>query len=169
MESLVRSSTWMASAADWAPIRALVLSTLPWTGAAEGPVERAILSLENTNLDTRKAFLSVGVDDVPTALIAQFVGWVKRDRFDSADQSIDYLTALRQVKTPVLVIAGKIDGLAPPWVVRPAYDMLGSPEKQWLVLGEANGQSADYNHMDMLLGEHAATDVFPLVASYLGR
>src|SRR6185437_853707 len=121
-----------------------------------------LISPENTTVATWQKFIAVGVDDLPAALMDQFSDWLARNRFESADHSIDYLEGLRKVRTPVMVLAGKIDGIAPPWMVRPAYDALGSPEKLWIVLGEANGQSADYNHMDMLLGERASRDVFPL-------
>ena len=167
IEQLVRAGAPFARAANLAPLRTTVMSTLPIQGSLDGPVERLLISPENTSVETWQKFMAVGVDDVPGGLGAQFASWMRRGRFDSEDKTIDYLNGLQRVTVPFLVIAGKIDGIAPPWMVRPAYEALGSTRKQWIVLGEANGQSADYNHMDMLLGDRASTDVFPLIAAFL--
>lgn len=169
MEALLRSSSGVSGASRWVPIRSAALMTVPIQGTLDGPLERLLISDDNISAETWQKFVAVGADDVPSALATQFAGWVRRDRFDSASQTIDYLDRLRSVKIPVMVMAGKIDGIAPPWLVRPAYDALGSSEKRWVVLGEGNGQSADYNHMDLLLGDHASKDVFPLIAAFLGK
>ncbi len=71
------------------------------------------------------------------------------------------------MRTPFLVVAGKLDQLGFPPLVRRGYDALGSEKKRWLLVAEENGASADYGHMDLLLGERAAADVFTPVARWL--
>lgn len=166
-ESLARKAGAYAGAASWVPLSAVARSTLPIEGSFDGPVERLLLNLQNTTPDTWRRFLAVGVDDVPAGLARQFAGWVEHDRFTSRDGAIDYLAGLAAVRVPMFVVAGKVDGIAPPWVVRPGFEALGSPEKRWMVLSEANGMRADYNHMDMLLGERAPDELWGRIADFL--
>lgn len=168
VEDTVRTLSPLARYASWVPISATIRSTLPVQATTDGPLEKMLISYENTTPETWRRFLAVGVDDLPRGLAAQFARWLSQDRFDSRDGTVDYLAGLSKVTVPVLVVAGKIDGIAPPWAVRPAFDALGG-EKRWLLLSEANGQGADYNHMDMLLGEHAAADLWGRVATFLDR
>lgn len=166
MESLAHRAGSMASAVRW-PLRALSHSTMPLHGEWDGPAERLLMSRALTPAETWRRFIAVGVDDPPPALIAQFVGWIQRGRFDALSGQTDYLEGLGAVSVPTLVVAGKIDAIAPPWSVRPAFEKLGAEEKRWLLLGEANGMSGDYNHMDMLLSPHAKTDLFPRIVAWL--
>ena len=50
-------------------------------------------------------------------------------------------------------------------LVRRGCDAL--PHCRWLLVAEENGASADYGHMDLLLGERAAQDVFVHVERWL--
>jgi pimeloyl-ACP methyl ester carboxylesterase len=167
LEAFVRSMTRTASAASWVPIRAAALTSLPVQGTLDDPLQHLLMSPRNVSTQTWRELLAMSVDDVPSALAKQFAGWLERDRFDSEDRSIDYLEGLRAVHIPVMVVAGKIDAIAPPWCVRPGYDALGSSQKEWLVIGEGNGQSADYNHMDLVIGDRASKDVFAHIAEFL--
>jgi pimeloyl-ACP methyl ester carboxylesterase len=167
LEEFARTGSGLAAYASWMPIATAVKSTLPLQGAYAGPVERMLINPENVTIDVWQRFLAVGVDDVPSGLAVQAAGWVARGCFDSRDHALDYLAGLRRVTVPILVVAGKVDGIAPPWAVRPAFEALGSPEKRWLLLAEANGLRADYNHMDMLLGDHAPDELFRHVAAFL--
>jgi pimeloyl-ACP methyl ester carboxylesterase len=167
LERLVRRLEPAAGHLSWAPLNTVTRSTLPLQGAFEGPVERLLINRDNVTPETWRRFLAVGVDDVPDALGAQFAHWVTSGRFDSRDGALDYLEGLARVDLPIFVVAGKVDGIAPPWAVRPAYERIVSREKRWMVLGEANGQAADYNHMDMLLGERAAVELWGAVADFL--
>ena len=170
LEDLVRSTQGLlASGSPWFPLREIAASTLPIQGETGLFHERIIMSPENTTPETWRKLLAMSVDNVPAALMAQFGGWVGRNRFDLEDHAIDYLGGLANVHVPLFIMAGKVDGIAPPWMVRPAFDTLGSAEKEWLVLGEANGQRADYNHMDMVIGERAPQEVFERVAAFLTR
>lgn len=167
LEELVRWASPAAGIAGYAPIRAVSHATLPLQGEVETLVELMLWTPGMTDPDVWRRFVAVGTDDVPPLLLEQFAGWIARGAFDSRDGSIDYLEGLRNVRVPMLVVAGKLDGIAPPWSVRPAYERLASEEKRFIVIGEANGMSADYNHMDMLLGERAAEDVFSRVSAFL--
>lgn len=149
------------------PVVALAHSTMPLHGEWDGPAELLLMSRELTTAARWREFIAVGVDDPPKGLMTQMVEWGERRQFASLDHETNYLEGLRNVRVPMLVVAGKVDAIAPPWNVRPAFERLGASEKRWLELGEANGMAGDYNHMDMLLSVHAQKDLYPRIAAWL--
>lgn len=169
LETWVKELSFLAGLSGWAPLRTLSTVALPLHGEFDGPLERLLINPENTRPEVWRALLAVGVDDLPGPLVEQFAGWARRDRIDSADGKVDYIGGLANVRVPMLIVAAKVDGIAPPWTVRPAYDALGAGEKRWVVVGEGNGARADYNHMDLLVGDRAPTEVFEPVARFLSR
>jgi poly(3-hydroxyalkanoate) synthetase len=72
-----------------------------------------------------------------------------------------YASSFEALQTPLLVIAGSKDGLAPPEAVRPAYARSGSPDKTYRVFPRG--------HIDILVGRDAPLTVWPLVLSWLDR
>jgi fermentation-respiration switch protein FrsA (DUF1100 family) len=89
-------------------------------------------------------------------------GW-----FYSADGQIRYDTVLSQVQLPMLFIAGRGDHIAPPDGVRSYYDAVGSPDKTFIVASRVNGFSADYGHLDLGLGDEAASEIYPRIRVFL--
>ncbi|MBX5482068.1 MAG: hypothetical protein IRZ16_09570 [Myxococcaceae bacterium] len=87
-------------------------------------------------------------------------------RFESADGAIDYRRDMAKIRVPVMVVAGKVDRIANPAAVKDGYRALGG-EKVWLLAAEENGFQADYGHMDFLIGQRAATEVWPKVLEFL--
>jgi pimeloyl-ACP methyl ester carboxylesterase len=142
----------------------LLLPLMSWY-----PTPTALIFYNPQNMDPSvwEGFLALGVEDESPALARQAALWLEQDRFLSRDSSIDYGEKLRQVRTPFLVVAGKLDQLGFPPLVRRGYDALGSEKKRWLLVAEENGASADYGHMDLLLGERAPADVFLPVVRWL--
>ncbi|MCC6810499.1 MAG: alpha/beta fold hydrolase [Deltaproteobacteria bacterium] len=122
------------------------------------------------NLDAsvaRRALWNL-VSDVSPGVIAQFVGWIKK-------RSAPHISAQREpdshwahVDQPMLFIAGQADwALAPPAAVRHAFYKSASAQKEIIVLAKKNGFSADYGHGDLVLGENAPQEVFPLIERFL--
>jgi pimeloyl-ACP methyl ester carboxylesterase len=159
---------WAASAASRLPVvvlnapTLLALPLLSWF-----PEPAGLLFFNPANMDPAvwSGFLAVGVDDDSPRLAAQFLRFLDADKLTSRDGGIDYEAALRAVRTPVLVVAGKADQLGFPQLVRRGFDALGGP-KEWLLVGEESGAIADYGHMDLLLGDHADVDVFGPLARW---
>jgi len=150
------------------PITAPAIAFLPVIEMYPGPLEPVFYNPKNLSPRLWTSFLAVGVDDEPGSLLEQVARWLETDRFTSADGAFDYEAALREVRTPVLVVAGKLDQLGFPPLVRRGFDALGG-RKEWLLVAEENGMSADYGHMDMLLGDRAAADVFLPIDRWLAR
>lgn len=101
--------------------------------------------------------------------LLQYSDWLSNDAFRSIDQRRDYRAELHKVTVPSLFLAGPRDLLAPPDAVKDAFEAVSSTEKRFVILSRAQKFSVNYGHFDMLLGPHAAVDVFPVVVDWLDR
>jgi predicted alpha/beta hydrolase len=124
-------------------------------GSMEGPVLRRALA----NLP----------EDLPYGVLAQFADWARSGDFRDAAGTTSWRDGLAAVRTPMLFVAGSRDLLAGPDAVRPAYERLGSPDKELRLVGKEHGQAAEYGHGDLLVGRRAPEEVFPLVGDWLER
>ena len=57
--------------------------------------------------------------------------------------------------------------VAPLASVLPAHEQLGSPEKDFFVLGSEAEGTRSYGHGDLIFGRHVVEEVFPLVSAWL--
>ncbi|MBI3182920.1 MAG: alpha/beta fold hydrolase [Myxococcales bacterium] len=133
-----------------------------------GPVQLLLYNPRNVGKETWKRLVAIGTDDISGGVTLQIIGMVRSGRFGSADGRLDYRKDLAKVRTPVLVVAGKLDRLAIAPAVKDAYRALGGP-KEWLLVSEANGAQADYGHMDLIVGDRAASEVWPKVEDFFER
>jgi len=102
------------------------------------------------------------------AKLQQLARWSMEGRFNSFDGQIDYRANLQRIHTPMLVVAGGQDRLAPPESVGYGFDRMASSAKRFVTLDRASGFSADYGHVDIVFGRRAPDEVFPLVAEWVG-
>jgi pimeloyl-ACP methyl ester carboxylesterase len=135
--------------------------------APDAPLLHAIYNLDNIEQGVLLAFINSAIDNIGRGTIAQYVAWSEGGRITSADGTVDYTAGLAQITVPVLMIAGRVDHVVPPWTVRAGYDAIGSPDKQFVVLGRGWGQHHDYGHGDLLLGDWAEDEVFPLISQWI--
>jgi poly[(R)-3-hydroxyalkanoate] polymerase subunit PhaC len=70
-----------------------------------------------------------------------------------------FAAAFEALTTPLCVIAGSEDTLAPPEAVRPAYERSSSPDKSYRVFPRG--------HIDLLMGRDAPLTVWPTVLTWL--
>lgn len=81
-----------------------------------------------------------------------------------------YLELLGRSEVPMLSIAGAADLLAPPASVNSQCAQPGlSGERTYLVMGKDSGCQEDYGHMDLLLGNRADQEIYPVIADWLER
>jgi pimeloyl-ACP methyl ester carboxylesterase len=143
--------------------------SLPLQGEIEdGPFQLMLYNPKNTDKGTWKRLIAIGIADISGALALQMLGFIRTGGFTSADGKIDYRKEMGKVRTPVMVVAGKLDRIAIPPAVKDGYRALGG-EKEWLLLAEENGVVADYGHMDMVVGNRASTELWPRVLGFLDR
>jgi pimeloyl-ACP methyl ester carboxylesterase len=148
-----------------APAPLFAHAWLPFSCVAEGPLERMGLNKDNVPPEVWRHFLATAVAPTSREVFVQLRRWTDEDRFLSADGRVDYLALLRKVRQPVLVVAAKIDRMAPLATVKPGYDALGGPKKL-LVVGEENGFEVDYGHGDRVMSPRAAREVWPQLLEF---
>lgn len=129
------------------------------------------LGMNPLNIDRRLAgrALRRSLHNVSAAKLRQLATWSTRQVFCSADSTVDYRAELRHFAAPILVAAGADDHLASPESVHLAIEEISSADKTWVEFGEASGHSADYGHVDLILGRRAPEEVFPRVGDWLAE
>lgn len=128
--------------------------------------DELLFSSENLDAPSRRLMLRTVVSPLYKNELDQLARILDEERFVSADGSTDYGEALARLSAPLLVIAGRVDRVAPPDRVRPYYEAAGSEEKRYVLAGRANGFGADYGHLDLALGDRAEDEIFPLITGW---
>jgi pimeloyl-ACP methyl ester carboxylesterase len=146
--------------------RFLAHMVAPFAGLAHPPA--AEIAINGRNVDRRvfRRHLANGIEDVPAGVFAQLREWVEDDVFRSADGAVDYRARLSACRQPALFVSAERDGLAPPPVVRAAFERWGGEKRYWNA-GLREGFSADYGHTDLLLGRRAPEEIFPRLRDWL--
>lgn len=108
-------------------------------------------------------------NNIATGVAKQFSDAVNHGGLRSADQSVDYVEKLGNVKVPAMLVAGRRDHLAPARVVREIYERIGSEDKSLYIAGRAEGSSADYGHTDLFIGSGSYEDVVVPVIRWLNQ
>ena len=79
----------------------------------------------------------------------------------------NYTEGLRDIRTPMCLVAGGIDALVPPEEVRKVHDLISSEDKTYKRFSIADGAQADYGHGDIISGRTAPGEVYPFVSGWL--
>ena len=108
--------------------------------------------------------------DLPTTLLSQLADWYSEDGgFRDAYGNINYCSELHRIQAPALVLAGAGDQLTPPEDLEFVFDRLGSPDKEFMLLGQNMGCRHDYGHIDLVLGKHAPSEVWPHILNWISE
>lgn len=142
---------------------------MPMHGELPKDLFRTLLyNPENVTPETWKRLISYGIADIHGGVGIQFVGFIEKGTFGTADGKIDFRKDMAKIKNPFLVVAGKGDRIAITPAVKDGYRALGGP-KEWILLGVENGQKADYGHMDLVMGERAKEECWERVQDFFVR
>jgi poly(3-hydroxyalkanoate) synthetase len=131
----------------------------------DGPFERFFYNPQSTLPETWQRFIAVGSSDTAGGVARQLLTLVETGRFASADGLLDFRADMARIRTPVLVVAAKLDRVALTPSVKDGYRALGGP-KRWLLITRANGALGEYGHMDLIIGERAPDEVFRPVLDF---
>ncbi len=158
-----RALSALVAAADaqpgltWADLR-----TRGWQGP-RGPrgFERALLSAALPER-TRQAFYRHGQATMGSGLPRSL------PRFVHGGPRPPLLERLaRQPGLRLLVVTAPADGMWPPWMCDPATLGVRREGIRRVWVTRANGASAEYNHLDLLLHPRAGDDVLPRIVDWL--
>jgi len=77
--------------------------------------------------------------------------------------------SLPTLTTPLLVIAGRADRIAPADRVEPFFLRAGSETKRYVLAGRANGFLHDYGHADLVVGDDAHREIYPRIVDWFDQ
>jgi hypothetical protein len=100
-------------------------------------------------------------------VLLQLRDWVENDAFRSIDHSVDYREGIRNLRLPLLVAGGSQDHLAPPSALNAQYELAGSEDKTLVIFGRDRGDRENYGHGDLLYGQGAPQEVYPVIRRWL--
>lgn len=132
----------------------------------DGPFQRFFYNPQSSTTASWQRLLAYGTADVAGGVALQLIGMLDGGRFQSLDCTLDFKKDMARITTPVLVVAARLDRVALAPGVKDGYRALGGP-KEWLVITRANGAKGEYGHMDLLIAERAADEVWASVLRFL--
>lgn len=149
------------------PARQGGLLAIPLATRIPNSILHTLTSTENMDQAELELFMRTVLEDSPLGLVDQYLDWIKSGQIQSRDGRYSYSRHIDQVRSPLFVIAGRADLIAPPWTTFPLYKYASSKDKRYRVFGVSNGDRLDYGHMDLVLGRHAPEEVFTAIRSWL--
>lgn len=170
LESLLRAlgPTFVSDEAMFPSQLGASLTAPMQTWVDDGPFQRFFYNPESTKPEVWQRLVVYGTADTAGGVAKQLLDVVDTGRFTSFDGRIDFRAGMARITTPVIVVAGKLDRVAPTPAVKDGFRALGGPKK-WLLITRANGAGGEYGHMDLVIGERAPTEVFRPVLDFFNQ
>jgi pimeloyl-ACP methyl ester carboxylesterase len=139
----------------------------PFLGYAVLPFSDLIINPRHISPRLQRQLYALLISSVSRKMLLQLQDWAFNDAFRSFDWKIDYRERLARLTVPLLAIAGSADRLSPVEGIQAGYALTGSPDKTLRVVGRAHGHVQDYGHGDLIFGENAPSEVYPIVGDWL--
>jgi pimeloyl-ACP methyl ester carboxylesterase len=159
---------FMLNVMSWVPQRRAGRLASLFPGLLASTVGPVIANPSNMDRDHVQELARIALTDLPATLLEQFSDWYnQRTGFCRGDGLLDYVEHLSRIRAPILIVAGAGDALTPLSDLTAVYELIASPDKRLLVCGRAQGFSADYGHIDLVLGTHARAEVYPHIAGWI--
>jgi len=109
-----------------------------------------------------------GVNDVSMGVMRQFHHWVKNKNFCNSDGSMVYSEGYHNIKTPLLTMVGAGDPVVPAHIRYVAERLEGDDHKH-VFFSTRNGSKFNYDHVSILMGETAPTEVYPIITDWIRK
>lgn len=109
----------------------------------------------------------MGPEPESRAYILEFYRWKGFDPHWETRGGRSYWDGVRQIQIPLLAFAAARDTNDPWPGCRHLFDQVGSDDKEFILLGEDQGFSHDYEHIEMIIGKHAKEEVWPRIGCWV--
>ena len=129
--------------------------------------EGLLFNPRNLSPEMRTKMLQTVVSPVSREEMKQFTQTFKQGRFTSTDGTIDYVDALSHMDSPLLVISGGMDRIVPPERVSPWTMAVSSTDKTYIEAAKQFGFSADYGHLDLIMGDAVRQEIHEPIRHWL--
>jgi pimeloyl-ACP methyl ester carboxylesterase len=127
----------------------------------------AVLNKRNVVTDTIRRAANHSMAMVSPRVVLNFADWVVHDRWKSEDHTVNYRRRVETVETPTRMISGSADHLCPAPDVAAGYEEIPTDDKDYVEAGPEEGMEEGYGHVDLVFGERAPDEIFPLIAEWL--
>ena len=129
-------------------------------------VESVVINVDNLAPEARAEAWAQITSPLYREELAQLRHSLEGGHFASADGTVDYVAALADFETPLLVIAGGGDRVAPPAHVQP-WMQAASPDKLFVRASRDQGFTHDYGHVDLCIGDTAEAEIHPHILGWM--
>lgn len=109
----------------------------------------------------------LGPEDESRAYILEFYRWKGASPRWETRGGRSYWDGVRGIRAPLLTFAAAADTNDPWTGCKELFDATGSDDKSFVLLGEEQGFSHDYEHVEMIIGKAAQAEVWPRIADWL--
>ncbi len=150
-----------------APSGSLGALGAPVAAPARDPLLHVLWNPDNLAPAVARRLAAHATEDISTVAVGQLVDSGPARRLRSADGRWDYTANLARITAPLLLVAGAADALGRPALLMQVYDAIASADRQVRVFARAHGDRHDYGHLDLVVGDAAAAEVFPVVARWI--
>jgi pimeloyl-ACP methyl ester carboxylesterase len=148
-------------------LRVLSVAMAPFLGHVTLPLSDIVVNPQAIPPHLQRKVYANLISSVSRKVMLQFQDWIANDAFRSYDKSVDYRLGIPGLTLPFLVMGGSQDKLAPPTAVQRQFELVASPDKSLAIFGPEHGEKLGYGHGDLLYGEHAPTEVYPVIQRWL--
>jgi pimeloyl-ACP methyl ester carboxylesterase len=106
--------------------------------------------------------------EVPPLRLVQDLDRIARDKvWRMHGEQVDVVEGLRELDVPLFAVYGTQDPFTPRIAYETFFEQLDSDDKRILVLSKENDHSADYNHIDLVLGRNSREELFEPIVEWL--
>jgi pimeloyl-ACP methyl ester carboxylesterase len=147
--------------------RFLTLTVAPFLGYLRLPMDDLLINPRHVSGPVQRRVMARAMSTIGRGVLRQQRDWIVNDAFRSADRTVDYREGLRRLRVPLLVSGGSLDRLAPPASLQAQFELAGSSDKTLVVFGRDRGDQLDYGHGDLLYGQGAPAEVYPVLRRWL--
>jgi len=148
------------------PLATFSAITAPLSGVLLPKWQRAFYNPDHIEQRVLRRIAVSLPSDLSRDILRQFSDWFEEGSFRSVDRRRDYRERLGEITAPVLIIGGSGDVLAASEAIEAVTKRLAC-EVRVEVVGLRYGHAVDYGHGDLLLGDNAPAEVFPIIGDWL--
>ena len=142
----------------------------PFLGYLTLPLSDLVANARHIPPRLQRQLFANMITSVSRKVLLQFQDWITHDALRSFDRTTDWRAGIGGLRLPLLVLGGSADRLAPPQNVHAQAELAragGAPDVTEHVFGTDRGDRMDYGHGDLLFGEGAPREVYPVVRAWL--
>jgi len=111
--------------------------------------------------------MGLGPEVESAGTMIEIIRWKQLGGRWTDSRGFSYWDGLAAVTVPILGLAAAADKNDPPEGCRMTLDRMGSRDKTFVLLGKSDGFAIDYDHVGMVVGKTAVTEVWPRVTDWM--